>query len=70
MTEVYVYFVVKLWSIISSDRLRYSELADDIPPHKLGDVLIFDGGEGFNFYPFAKVVSGNQQQLFLSEGCR
>ena len=70
MTEVYVYFVVKLWSIISSDRLRYSELADDILPHKLGDVLIFDGGEGFSFYPFAKVVSGNQQQLFLSEGCR
>ena len=35
-------------------------------PHKLGDVLVFDGGEGFSFYPFSKVVGGNQQQLFRS----
>ena len=66
MAEVSVYFSVELWSIISYDRLRYSELANNILPHKLGDVPVFDGGEGFNFYPFAKVVSGNQQQLFLS----
>ena len=39
MAEVFVYFAVKLQSIISYDRLRYSELADDILPHKLGDVL-------------------------------
>ena len=65
----FVYFVVKLQSIISYDQLRYSEPADDILPHKLGDVLIFDGGEGFSFYPFVKVVGDNQQQLFLSRGC-
>ena len=70
MVEVFVYFVVKLRSIISYDRLRYSELADDILPHKLSDILVFDGGEGFSCYPFAKVVSGNQQQLFLSGGYR
>ena len=66
MAEVFVYFAVKLWAIISYDRLRYSELTNNILPHKLGDVLVFDGGEGFSFYPFAKVVGGNQQQLFLS----
>ena len=70
MVEVFVYFVVKLWFIISYDRLRYSEPADNILLHKLGDVFIFDGGEGFNFYPFAKVIGGNQQQLFLSWGGR
>ena len=70
MVEFYIYFAVKLQSIISYDRLRYSEPAYDILPHKLGDVLVFDGGEGFNFYLFAEVVSGNQQQLFLSGGCR
>ena len=66
MAGVSVYFDVKLWSIISYDRLRYFEPVDNIFPHKLGDILLFDGGEGFNFYPFAKVVGGNQPQLFLS----
>ena len=70
MVEVSVYFAIKLWSIISYDRLRYSEPSSNILPHKLGDVLVFDGGEGFSFYPFAKVVDGNQQQLFMSKGCR
>ena len=70
MAEVCVYFTVKLWSIISYDQLRYSEPINDILPHKLSDVLVFNGGEGFSFYPFVKVVDGNQQQLFLSRGCR
>ena len=59
MVEVYVYFDVKLWAIISYDRLRYSEPPDKILPHKLGDVLVFDGGKGFSFYPFSIVVGGN-----------
>ena len=61
MVEISVYFAIKLGPIVSYDRLRYSELTDNIPPHKLDDILIFDGGEGFSFYPFAKIVSGNQQ---------
>ena len=70
MAEVFVYFTVKLWSIISYDLLRYFEPTDNIFPHKLGNVLVFDGCEGFSFYPFAKATGGNQQQLFLSWGCR
>ena len=66
MPEVFVYFAVQLRSIINYDRLRYFESTDDILPHNLGDVLVFDGGEGFSFYPFSKVVGGNQQQLFLN----
>ena len=61
MAEVSVYFAVKLWSIISYDRLRYFEPTDNILPHKLGDVLVFDGGDDFGFHPFAKVVGDNQQ---------
>ena len=67
MAEVSI-FAVELRHIISYDRLRYFELANNIPPHKLGDVLIFDGSESFSFYPFAKVVGSNQHQLFLSWG--
>ena len=47
MIEIFVYFAMKLWSIVSYDRLRYSELSDNILPHKLDDILVFDGGEGF-----------------------
>ena len=36
MAEASVYFTVELWSIISYDRLRYSELTNNILPHKLG----------------------------------
>ena len=60
MAKISVYSAIKLWLVVSYDRLRYSEPAENIPPHKLDDILVFDGGEGFRFYPFAKVVSGNQ----------
>ena len=58
MAEVFVYVDVKLWSIINYDRLRNSKPADN---NKLGDVLVFDGGKGFHFYPSAKVVNDNQR---------
>ena len=60
MAEIFVYFAIKLWPIVSYDLLRYSEPTDNNPPHKLDDILVFDGGEGFSFYPFAKIVGGNQ----------
>ena len=59
MAEVSVYFAIKMRSIINYDWLRYFDSTDDILPHKLGDVLVFDGGEGFNFYLFSQVVGGN-----------
>ena len=45
MKEISVYFAIKLWPIISYNRLRYSEPADNILPQELDDVLVFDGGE-------------------------
>ena len=59
MAEISVYPSIKLWPIY--DRLGYSESADDTSPHELDDILIFDGGEGFNFYPLTKIAGGNQQ---------
>ena len=61
MAEISVFFAIKLWLIVSYNQLRYSESADNILPHELDDVLVFDGGEGLNLYPFAKVVGSNQQ---------
>ena len=60
MSEISAY-TIKLWPIVSYDRLRYSESADNILPHKLDNIIVFDGGEGFNFYPFSKIVDCNQQ---------
>ena len=59
MAEISVYYAIKLWPIVSYDRLRYSESADNILPHKLDDILVFEGGEGSSFYPFAKIVGSN-----------
>ena len=56
-----MYSALKLWPIVSYNRLRYSRPVDNILPHELDDVLTFDKGEGFSFYPFAKIVGGNQQ---------
>ena len=61
MVEISVYSTIKLWPSVNYDRLRYSEPVDNILPHKLDDILFFDGGEGSSFYPFAKLVGGNQQ---------
>ena len=55
MEEIFVYSTRKLWPIVSYDRPRYSKSTINILPHKL-DIFVFDGGEGFSFYPFAKIV--------------
>ena len=55
----YSCMAIKLWPIINYNQLRHSKLADNVLPYKLDDVFIFNGGEGFNFYPFAKIVGGN-----------
>ena len=44
-----------------SQLTRYSKSADYILPHKLNNIFMFNGGEGFRFYPFAKIVGGHQQ---------
>ena len=61
MAEISVYPALKLRPIVNYDRLRYSKPADKTSPHELDDILIFDGGEGFDFYPLTKIVGGNQQ---------
>ena len=61
MEEISIYLTIKLWPIVSYDLLRYSEPAYNILPHKLDDILVFDGGEALNFYPLAKIVDGNKQ---------
>ena len=60
MAKISVYFALKLWPIVSYNRLRYFEPADNILLQKLDDILVFEGGEGFNFYPFAEIIGGNQ----------
>ena len=56
--RISVYPTIKLWPIIGYDRLRYSKSADDTSPHKLDDILVLAGGEGFKL---TKIVDGNQQ---------
>ena len=52
--------VVKLWTIVGCDCLRDPKAANDVLPHKFGDILVLDSGICHYFYPFAEVVSGNE----------
>ena len=61
MAEISVYFAIKLWPVVNYNRLMYSEPADNILPHELDDIIVFNGGEGLDLYQFAKVVDGNKQ---------
>ena len=61
MEKISIYSALKLWPIVNYNRLRYFEPANNILPHKLDDILVFDGGEGFSFYPFDEIIGGNQQ---------
>ena len=55
-----VYPAIKLRPIGCYNQLGYSEPAHNVFPYKLNNLFIFDGCEGFNLCPFAKVVGGNQ----------
>ena len=59
MAEISIYVVVRLWPIFSYNQLGYPKLADDASPQKSEDIFVFDGGEGFSFYQFIKIVDGN-----------
>ena len=61
MEKISVYSAIKLWSIVNYNLLRYSESTNYILPHNLDIVFIFDGDEGFSFYPFTEIVGDNQQ---------
>ena len=45
--------------------MRDSEAADDVLPHELGDVFVLDASVCFSFYPFTKVICGDEQEFLL-----
>ena len=50
---------IELRPIVSYNQLGYSEPAYDVLLYELNNLFIFDGCEGFIFYPFTEIVSGN-----------
>ena len=56
IVKIPVHLAIKLWSIFGYIRLGYSEPAHDVLLYKLNNL---DGGEGFSFYPFTKIIGGN-----------
>ena len=59
-TKIPVYPAIELWPIVGYNQLRYSKSAHNVFPYELNNDFIFDGCEGFSFYPFAEIVGGNQ----------
>ena len=52
-TKILVYPAIELWPLVGYNRLGYSESTHNVLPYKLNNLFIFDGCEGFGFYPFA-----------------
>ena len=50
---------IELQPIVSYNQLGYSEPAYDVLLYELNNLFIFAGCEGFIFYPFTEIVSGN-----------
>ena len=59
-TKIPIYPTIELWPIVGYNRLGYSEPTHNVFPYKLNNLFIFDGCEGFGFYPFIEIVGGNQ----------
>ena len=55
VAKIPIYPGIKLCPIVSHYRRWYSEPANDVFPYKSNNVFVFDGGEGFNVYPFSKI---------------
>ena len=48
--------IVELLPIIWDQDFKDLVFADDVPLNKALHVLLYDDGQGFNFYPFGEVV--------------
>ena len=57
--KIPVYPAIALWPIVGYNRLGYYESAHNVLPYELNNFFIFDGCEGFGFYPFTEIVDGN-----------
>ena len=58
--------VVKLFLVIKDQDSRDPILADDVPLNEASHILLYDGGQGFNFYPFGEIVYADYKELQLS----
>ena len=57
--------IVKPWAIVGYDCLRDPKAANDVFPHKFGDIFILDVSICFCFYPFIEVICGDEQEFLL-----
>ena len=63
--ELSEFIVIKLIGVVQDDNLRNSESADDVFPYKTSSISLCDFGERFRFYPFGKVINGDDQEFSL-----
>ncbi|RVW68783.1 hypothetical protein CK203_060954 [Vitis vinifera] len=62
-TEIPEGDAIKLWTIFGYNGLGDSEVTDDVFPHELGDILVFDASVCFGFHPFTEVICGDEQEF-------
>ena len=58
--EIFKGRTIKLRVVVGYDRLRDSKSTHYIFSDKPCDVLVLDACVGFNFYPLAEIIGGNE----------
>ena len=66
LAKIFECFVIKLLSTIGDKDFRDPKAIDNAFPIKVLDVLLSDGGQGFRFNPFDKVIDSHDKELELS----
>ena len=66
LAKIFECFVIKLLSTIGDKDFRDPKAIDNAFPVKVLDVLLNDGGQGFRFNPFDKVIDSHDKELELS----
>ena len=54
-----VFPAIELRPIVGYNQLGYSEPTHYVLPYELNNLFIFDGCEGFCFYPFIEIIDGS-----------
>ena len=65
LAEIFECFVIKLLSTIGDKDFRDPKATDNAFLDKALDVLFNDGGQGFCFNPFGKVINSHSKELEL-----
>ena len=63
--ELSEFIIIELPSVVQDNNLGNPKSVDDIFSYEIFGISFYDFGERFRFYPFGKVINGDDQEFYL-----